>query len=93
LGPEASRRYRKTTSDYPEVNEASSWRNRQGILRPASLGDHRGGGRMPSSARRLSNMPVGLHSALVEGRPALPLEGVPAFGDASGHLRNDRCLI
>lgn len=40
-------------------------------------------------ARRLPCLAVGLHLALVEGRPALPPDRIPDLVDASGRLRTD----
>lgn len=40
-------------------------------------------------AKRLPQLCVSLHLVLVEGRPTLPPERVPALVDAGGKFRND----
>ncbi len=40
-------------------------------------------------ARRLPSLGVGLHIALIDGRPVLPPSDLPALVDGSGRFRND----
>ena len=40
-------------------------------------------------ARRMPELRVGLHLVLVEGRPVLPPEQLPALVDRRGHFRTD----
>jgi chitin disaccharide deacetylase len=44
-------------------------------------------------ARRLPRLRIGLHIVLVEGRPALPPEKLPALVDGSGRLRSDMARL
>ncbi|KPF88250.1 hopanoid biosynthesis-associated protein HpnK [Novosphingobium sp. AAP93] len=73
-----------------EVNSAVEQAHREGILTAASLmvaGD--AAGDAVERARRLPDLGVGLHLVLVEGRPILPPEQIPALVDASGQFRTD----
>lgn len=73
-----------------EVNEAVEQAHRDGILTAASLmvaGDAAADAVV--RARTLPTLGVGLHIVLVEGRPALPADRVPALVDASGNFRTD----
>lgn len=73
-----------------EVNEAVERAHRDGILTAASLmvtGDA-----AADAVARAAWMPrlgVGLHLVLVEGRPALPPEQVPALVGSDGRFRTD----
>lgn len=72
------------------VNDAVEMAHREGILTAASLmvtGE--AAADAVQRARRLPSLRVGLHLALVEARPALPVEAVPALVDATGHFRRD----
>ncbi len=44
-------------------------------------------------ARRLGSLRVGLHLVLVEGRPTLPPDRVPALVDARGRFRDDMVRV
>jgi hopanoid biosynthesis associated protein HpnK len=74
----------------PEVNEAVETAHRNGILTAASLMVG-----APAAedavvrARRLPSLRVGLHIALIDGRPVLPPSDLPALVDDSGRFRND----
>ncbi|QUD89955.1 hopanoid biosynthesis-associated protein HpnK [Phenylobacterium montanum] len=73
-----------------EVNEAVEQAHTQGALTAASLMVAApGAADAVERARRLPNLGVGLHVVLVEGRPALPPEQVPALVDSTGHFRTD----
>lgn len=91
-GP-APRRVIVTSDDFGvsrEVNEAVEQAHCEGLLTCASLmvaGD--AADEAVERARRLPRLGVGLHVVLVEGRPVLPPERIPALVDASGHFRND----
>ncbi|QKR99672.1 hopanoid biosynthesis-associated protein HpnK [Sphingomonas sp. CL5.1] len=87
------RRLIVTADDFgasPEVNDAVEQAHRGGILTAASLmvaGD--AAADAVERARRLSTLGVGLHVVLVEGRPVLPPERLPALVDAAGMFRTD----
>lgn len=69
------------------VNEAIEEAHRRGILTTASL--MVGGGAAADAvarARRLPSLRVGLHLVLVEGRPVLPPQAVPALVDRRGEF-------
>jgi hopanoid biosynthesis associated protein HpnK len=74
----------------PEVNEAVEEAHREGVLRAASLmvaapaADD-----AIARARRLPNLAVGLHVVLVNGRPVLGPERVPALVDGQGKFLSD----
>ena len=73
-----------------EVNAAVEQAHRDGILTAASLmvaGD--AAADAAERARRLPRLGVGLHLVLVEGRPILPPEQIPALVDSSGQFRTD----
>ncbi len=73
-----------------EVNEAVEVAHRSGILSTTSLMVA-----APATAdavrraRALPNLHVGLHVVLVNGRPALPPERIPALVDANGDFATD----
>jgi hopanoid biosynthesis associated protein HpnK len=73
-----------------EVNEAVERAHREGVLRAASLmvaapqADD-----AVARARRLPALRVGLHLVLVNGRPMLPPQQLPAIVDAQGHFFSD----
>lgn len=72
------------------VNEGIEQANTHGILTAASLmvtGDAVADA--VARARRLPRLGVGLHLVLVEGRPALPPEQVPALVGPDGRFRDD----
>lgn len=72
------------------VNEAVEQAHRYGVLTAASLmvgGD--AASDAVARARRLPGLGVGLHIVLVEGRPILAPEAVPALTDGSGMFRID----
>lgn len=72
------------------VNDAVEQAHRHGLLTAASLmvtGD--AAADAVARARDLPGLGVGLHLVLVEGRPALPPEQVPALVDAGGRFRCD----
>ena len=73
-----------------EVNEAVEQAHRGGILTAASLmvaGE--AAADAVERARRLPSLGVGLHVVLVEGRPVLPPERLPALVDTTGAFRTD----
>lgn len=73
-----------------QVNEAVERAHRDGILTAASLmvaGE--AAADAVDRARRLPRLGVGLHVVLVEGRPMLPPECVPALVDKDGNFRTD----
>nr|WP_255326602.1 hopanoid biosynthesis-associated protein HpnK [Sphingobium sp. EM0848] len=73
-----------------EVNEAVERAHRDGILTAASL--MVGGAAMDDAierARRLPSLGIGLHVVLVDGRPVLPPDRIPALVDARGDFRTD----
>jgi chitin disaccharide deacetylase len=74
----------------PEVNDAVEAAHTRGILSAASLmvGAPATADAV-ARAKRLPRLRVGLHLALVEGRPVLPAERVPDLVDASGFFRTD----
>ncbi|MBV8343398.1 MAG: hopanoid biosynthesis-associated protein HpnK [Candidatus Eremiobacteraeota bacterium] len=74
----------------PEVNEAVEQAHRTGLLRAASLmvgapAAHDAIER----ARRMPGLAVGLHVVLVNGRPVLPPERIPALVDERGRFLTD----
>jgi len=74
----------------PEVNDAVERAHRDGILTAASLmvaGD--AAADAVARARTLPTLGVGLHIVLVEGRPVLPADRIPALVDATGAFRTD----
>jgi len=74
----------------PEVNDAVERAHREGILTAASLmvaGD--AAADAVARARALPTLGVGLHIVLVEGRPVLPAERLPALVDGTGSFRTD----
>jgi hopanoid biosynthesis associated protein HpnK len=74
----------------PEVNEAVDHAHRDGILTAASLmmaGN--AAADAVARARALPTLGVGLHIVLVEGRPILPADCIPALVDATGNFRTD----
>ncbi|TCM16051.1 hopanoid biosynthesis associated protein HpnK [Novosphingobium sp. PhB165] len=73
-----------------EVNEAVERAHRDGILTAASL--MVGGAAVNDAverAKRLPSLGVGLHVVLVDGRPVLPSDRVPALVDSEGKFRTD----
>ena len=74
----------------PEVNEAVERAHRDGVLRAASLmvGAPAAGDAI-ERARRLPSLAVGLHLTLVNGRPLLPPDRVPALVDERGEFLTD----
>ena len=73
-----------------EVNAAVEQAHRDGVLTAASLmvaGD--AAADAVERGRRLPRLGVGLHLVLVEGRPILPPEQIPALVDSSGQFRTD----
>lgn len=86
----SGRRLIVTADDFglaPEVNEAIELAHREGVLQAASL--MVGGSAAQDAverARRLPGLRVGLHLVVVEGRPVLAPERVPALVDAAGEL-------
>jgi hypothetical protein len=88
-----TRRLIVTADDFgasPEVNAAVEQAHLGGILTAASLmvgGD--AAGDAVERARRLPGLGVGLHLVLVEGRPLLPPEQIPALVDGNGQFRSD----
>lgn len=88
-----ARRLIVTADDFgasPEVNAAVEQAHRDGILTAASLmvaGD--AADDAVERARRLPGLGVGLHLVLVEGRPMLPPEQIPALVDHTGQFRSD----
>jgi len=72
------------------VNEAVEQAHRDGILTAASLmvtGD--AAADAVARARALPDLGVGLHVVLVDGKPALPPEQVPALVGPDGRFRTD----
>ena len=72
------------------VNEAVERAHRHGILTAASLmvaGE--AAADAVARARAMPSLGVGLHLVLVEGRPVLPPDRIPALVDDSGHFRRD----
>lgn len=75
-----------------EINEAVEYAHLHGILNTASLMVAAPGtADAVERARRLPNLRVGLHLVLVNGRPALGPDRVPALVDARGNF--DRNLF
>lgn len=74
----------------PEVNAAVEAAHRGGILTAASLMvGAPAAAEAVAIARRLPNLRVGLHLALVEARPALPPSEVPDLVGPDGWFRRD----
>lgn len=74
----------------PQVNEAVERAHRDGILTAASL--MVSGAAVDDAverAKRLPSLGVGLHVVLVDGRPVLPPDRIPALVDAQGAFRTD----
>ncbi|WP_066827090.1 hopanoid biosynthesis-associated protein HpnK [Sphingomonas mali] len=74
----------------PEVNDAVEQAHRDGILTATSLmvaGN--AAADAVARARALPTLGVGLHIVLVEGRPVLPADNIPALVDATGNFRSD----
>ena len=74
----------------PEVNDAVEQAHRDGILTAASLmvaGD--AAADAVARAHALPTLGIGLHIVLVEGRPLLPADRIPALVDATGNFRTD----
>lgn len=90
---EDTRRLIVTADDFGasrEVNAAVEQAHCEGILTAASLmvaGD--AADDAVERARRLPELGVGLHLVLVEGRPLLPPERIPALVASDGHFRAD----
>lgn len=73
-----------------EVNEAVERAHREGVLRSASLMVGAPAARDAAErARRLPGLAVGLHVVLVNGRPVLPPDRVPALVDERGAFSSD----
>jgi len=73
-----------------EVNDAVEQAHRDGILTAASLmvaGD--AAADAVARAHALPTLGIGLHIVLVEGRPLLPADRIPALVDATGNFRTD----
>ncbi|WP_395333049.1 hopanoid biosynthesis-associated protein HpnK [Novosphingobium sp. BL-8H] len=73
-----------------EVNEAVERAHSDGILTAASLMVN--GAAVADAVERAKRLPalgVGLHVVLVDGRPVLPPDRIPALVDAQGHFRTD----
>jgi len=73
-----------------EVNDAVEQAHRDGILTAASLmvaGN--AAADAVARARALPTLGVGLHMVLVDGRPILPADRIPALVDATGDFRSD----
>ncbi len=72
------------------VNEAVETAHLAGVLTAASLmvGGAAAGDAI-ARARGLPQLAVGLHVVIVDGRPTLPPERIPALVDADGLLRSD----
>ena len=76
------------------VNEAVEQAHREGILTAASLmvaGD--AAADAVARARAMPSLGVGLHLVLVEGRPVLPPESIPALVDQTGRFRCDMARV
>jgi hopanoid biosynthesis associated protein HpnK len=74
----------------PEVNEAVELAHRDGVLRAASLMvGARAAQDAIERARRMPSLAVGLHVVLVNGRPVLPPERVPALVNERGEFFSD----
>jgi hopanoid biosynthesis associated protein HpnK len=72
------------------VNEAIELAHREGILSAASLMvTGSAADDAVARARRNPKLAVGLHLVLVEGRPALPPERIPALVNAAGEFRDE----
>ncbi len=88
-----SRRLIVTADDFGRalpVNQAVEEANRNGILTAASLmvaGD--AADDAVERARRLPRLGVGLHIVLVDGKPTLPPEAIPALVGADGRFTDD----
>jgi hopanoid biosynthesis associated protein HpnK len=74
----------------PEVNVAVEQAHRHGVLTAASLMVAGGAvAQAVSIARAAPSLHVGLHIVLVEGRPVLPPESIPALVASDGRFRRD----
>jgi len=74
----------------PEVNDAVEQAHRDGILTAASLMvAGKAAADAVARARALPTLGVGLHIVLVEGRPVLPADRLPALVDGTGNFRTD----
>lgn len=74
----------------PEVNEAVERAHREGILTCASLMvGSRAAADAVSRAKTMPKLGVGLHLVLVEGKPVLPPEQIPALVGSDGYFRTD----
>jgi chitin disaccharide deacetylase len=71
-----------------EVNEAVRRAHRDGVLTCASLMVGADAAAEAAAIARADGLPVGLHLTLVEGRPVLPPERVPALVDGAGRFRS-----
>jgi len=77
-----------------EVNDAVEQAHRTGILTAASLmvvGD--AAEDAIARARTMPRLGVGLHVVLVEGKPMLPPERIPALVDGDGFFRTDMAMM
>jgi len=77
-----------------EVNDAVEQSHRTGILTAASLmvaGD--AAEDAVARARTMPRLGVGLHVVLVEGKPVLPPERIPALVDSDGSFRTDMAMM
>ena len=73
-----------------EVNAAVELAHLQGVLTAASLMvSAPAADQAVEAARRLTGLAVGLHLVLVEGRPILPPDRLPALVDRDGGFRTD----
>lgn len=92
IGP-AARRLIVTADDFGAsvaVNDAVEEAHRDGILTAASLMVAGGAaGDAVLRARSLPTLGIGLHLVLVEGRPMLPADRLPALVGDDGHFRRD----
>ncbi len=77
-----------------EVNQAVEQAHLHGILSAASL---MMGAPATQNAVQLGHalpsLRIGLHLVLVEGRPVLPPDQIPALVDQSGHFRRDMAVL
>ncbi|MEO7026835.1 MAG: hopanoid biosynthesis-associated protein HpnK, partial [Caulobacteraceae bacterium] len=74
----------------PEVNEAVAIGHSQGVLTAASLMvGAPAAAEAVAIAKSLPSLRVGLHLVLVQGRPVMPPDEIPALVDAEGRFRSD----
>lgn len=74
----------------PEVNAAVEIAHRDGVLTAASLMvAERAAADAVERARRMPRLKVGLHVAVVDARPMLPVAEIPRLVGADGRLRSD----